>query len=99
MKLLLIQLEEYMLPCMWKKTFNIECMGCGIQRSVALLFKGQFIDAFFMYPAVYTIIGLFGFIIVNHFKKFKFGNKIIAILALSNVIIIISNFLIKLYLK
>jgi hypothetical protein len=92
-------LEDYMLPCLNKKLFGFECMGCGLQRSVALLFKGQFVDAFFMYPAVYSLIALFGFIIVNSFKNFKFGNKIIIILALLNVTVIITSYLLKLYLK
>tara|TARA_R100001369_G_scaffold11783_1_gene25599 strand:+ start:78 stop:365 length:288 start_codon:yes stop_codon:yes gene_type:complete len=92
-------LEDYMLPCLNKKFFGFECMGCGLQRSVALLIKGQFVDAFFMYPAIYTIIVLFGFIIINSFKNFKFGNKIIIILAMLNVAVIIGSFLLKLYLK
>ena len=92
-------LEDYMLPCINKKYLGFECMGCGLQRSVALLINGQFVDAFLMYPAVYTLIALFGFLIVNHFKTFKFGNKIIIILALLNVVTIICSYLLKLYLK
>ncbi|WP_339756123.1 DUF2752 domain-containing protein [uncultured Winogradskyella sp.] len=99
MQLLIKGLEDYMLPCLNKKLLGFECMGCGLQRSVALLLKGELLDAFFMYPAIYTIIALFGFLIINSFKNFKLGNKIIIILALANVIIIIGNFLIKLYLK
>lgn len=99
MNLLSIQLEDYMLPCLNKKFLGFECMGCGIQRSVALLIRGEFVDAFFMYPAIYTLIGMLGFIIVNTFKNYKYGTKIITILALVNVIIIVSNFLIKLYLN
>ncbi|WP_296316854.1 DUF2752 domain-containing protein [Winogradskyella sp. UBA3174] len=92
-------LEDYMLPCLNKKFLGFECMGCGIQRSVSLLTKGQLVDAFLMYPAIYTLIGMFGFIIINSFKHFKYGTKIITILAIVNVVIIISNFLLKLYLK
>ncbi len=99
MLLLTIGIEDYMLPCLNKKFFGFECMGCGLQRSAALLIKGEFVDAFFMYPAIYTIIVLFGFIIINSFKNFKFGNKIIIILAMLNVAVIIGSFLIKLYLK
>lgn len=99
MQLLLKGLEDYMLPCLNKKLLGFECMGCGLQRSVALLLKGQFIEAFFMYPGVYTLIALFGFLIVNHFKNFKFANKIIIILAILNVVTIIGNYLLKLYLK
>lgn len=88
-----------MLPCLNKKLFGFDCMGCGIQRSLALLLKGEFIEAFFMYPAIYSIIGLFGFLFINSFKKFKYANKIIIILAITNVLIIVGNFLIKLYLN
>ena len=92
-------IEDYMLPCLNKKFFGFECMGCGLQRSAALLIKGEFVDAFFMYPAIYTILVLFGFIIINSFRNFKFGNKIIIILAMLNVAVIIGSFLLKLYLK
>ena len=92
-------LEDYMLPCLNKKLLGFECMGCGLQRSVVLLINGQLLEAFFMYPAIYTIIVLFGFIIINHFKNYKYGNKIIIILAILNVVVIMGSFLLKLYLK
>lgn len=99
MHILNIKLEDYMLPCLNKKYLGFECMGCGLQRSAALLFRGHFIDAFFMYPGIYTLIGLFGFLIISHFKTIKYANKIIIILALLNVAVIVGSFLIKLYLK
>lgn len=92
-------IEDYMLPCLNKKLFGFDCLGCGLQRSIALIIKGEFIEAFIMYPAVYTIIALFGFLIVNHFKDFKYGNKIIIILAIINVVTIVGSYLLKLYLK
>ena len=90
-------IEEYMLPCLNKKLFGLECMGCGLQRSIVLLFKGEFIAAFYMYPALYTLIALFGFIIINTLKNFKYGSKIITILAVLNVVIITTSYVIKLY--
>ncbi|WP_298238212.1 DUF2752 domain-containing protein [uncultured Algibacter sp.] len=91
-------LEDYMLPCLNKKLFNVECMGCGLQRSVALIFQGEFTDAFYMYPAVYTLILFFGVIILNAIKKIKHANKIIIILALINTAVIITSFVIKTFL-
>ena len=99
MLLLAKGLEDYMLPCLNKKLFGFECMGCGLQRAAAFLLKGQFVDAFIMYPGIYTIIALFGFIIITSFKNFKIGNKIIIILALLNVFVIIGSYLLKLILK
>lgn len=91
-------LEEYMLPCLNKKIFGLDCMGCGMQRSVVLVAKGEFIEAFNMYPAIYTLLLLFGIIAFNTFKNFKYDSKIILILAVLNGIIIISSFIIKTFL-
>ncbi len=87
--------EEYMLPCLNKKLFGIECMGCGMQRSAYLIIKGEFIDAFYMYPAIYTLILLLFLIILSLFYKFKNQQKIINILAIASVSIIIISFIIK----
>lgn len=88
--------EDFMIPCLNKKLFGFECMGCGLQRSVALIFNGEFIAAFFMYPAIYPLIALFSCIIVNIFFKFKHATKIINVLAIITVIIIVVSYIIKL---
>lgn len=38
-------LEEYMIPCVNKAIFGVECLGCGMQRATALLFYGEFAAA------------------------------------------------------
>ena len=63
--------EQYMLPCLNKKLFGFECMGCGLQRGISLLFHGEFIAAFKMYPAIFTLIPLAIIIITSFFYKFK----------------------------
>lgn len=88
-------LDDYMLPCLNKKLFGVECMGCGLQRSMALIFKGEFIDAFYMYPAIYSLIILFICIGINIFFKFKHSNKIIGALAIITVTTIIISYIIK----
>lgn len=90
-----LHLEDYMLPCLSKTLFGLECLGCGFQRSFLLLLNGNFIDAFKMYPAVYTLIGLFLFILLNFKLKFKHSKKIISRLAYLNLSIMIINYLIK----
>jgi hypothetical protein len=87
--------DPYMLPCLNKKLFGFECMGCGLQRSVSLLLHGDFIAAFKMYPAIYTIIPLALVIIASLFIKFKYASKIINFLAITTVAIIIISFIIK----
>lgn len=90
--------EEYMLPCLNKKLFGVDCMGCGMQRATLLVVKGDFVEAFHMYPAIFTLILLFIVIAINTFKDFKHSSKIILILAVLNAVIIISNFIIKTFL-
>jgi len=84
-----------MLPCLNKKIFGIDCLGCGMQRATAFLFQGEFIAAYKMYPAIYTLILLLGFIIFNMFLKFKFDSIIRLTLIAINVIIILVSYIIK----
>ena len=88
-------MDEYMLPCLNKKYLGFECMGCGIQRSISLLFKGEFIEAFYMYPAIYPLIALLGFLLINQFTNLKFANKGVILLAIMTVATIIISYTIK----
>lgn len=91
--------EEYMLPCLNKKLLGFDCMGCGMQRSLALIFQGDLVAAFHMYPAIYTLLLLLGFIVVNYFRNFKNAYKIIVILASLNGVIILGNFIFKTFIN
>ena len=87
--------EDYMLPCLSKKLFGMECFGCGFQRSLVLLFQGEFVAAFKMYPAIYTLILFVAFLILNIFYKFKYEERIKLILVVLNVVIIVTSYIIK----
>ena len=87
--------EDYLLPCVYKKIFGVECLGCGIQRATALLFKGDFIEAFKLYPAIYTLFILVGFIIFNLFVRFNYDTKIKIGLIILNILIIVISYTIK----
>ena len=88
-------LEDYMLSCVNKEIFGVECLGCGIQRATALIFKGEFVAAFKMYPAIYSLFVLVAFVIFNLFVKFKSAFKIKVGLLILNAIIIIVSYVIK----
>jgi len=87
--------EDFMLPCLNKKFFGIECPGCGAQRSFSLLFQGEFVEAFQMYPAIFTIIPLLGFLLADSFFKIRYANRIIIALMILSVILILGNYIIK----
>ena len=90
-----MNLENYMLPCLNKKLFGLDCLGCGFQRSLVHVIKGDFVAAFNVYPAIYTLIIMAIFLILNLKFKFKSGKKIIIIFAIINVLIIITSYFIK----
>ena len=92
---MLIDLKDYMLPCFSKTFFGIECLGCGFQRSFLMLIHGDFLGSFKMYPAIFTLLALFLFILINFKAKFKQSKKIISSLAYLNLSIMIINYLIK----
>ncbi len=92
---LLFALEDYMLPCLNKKIFGVECPGCGLQRSVSLLFQGDFVAAFKMYPAIYPILFLLGFLLADTFFSFKHSNKITIFLMITSVLFILTNYIFK----
>ena len=91
-----LSLKDYMLPCLNKKLFGLECPGCGMQRSVDLLLHGEFLAAFKMYPAVYTLIPLFILLISSKVFQAKVDNRYIIFLSITSVALILINFIIKL---
>ena len=84
-----------MLPCMNKKLFGIDCPGCGAQRAAQLIFRGELLDAFTMFPAIYTTILLFLFIGVHLLDRTRDYQKIIIGIAILNAVIMIISYIYK----
>jgi len=87
--------EDYMLPCLTKKFFGIECFGCGFQRSISFLFQGEFIAAFKIYPGIYPLFALGIFLILNLFLKIKNAEKIKITLVVLSIAFIVINYVLK----
>lgn len=88
-------MEEYMIPCISKKFFGIDCLGCGTQRSLLLLCKGEFTDAFNMFPAIYTTLLFLLFIGLNFIDKARNYHKAIITTAIINAVIMVVSYGIK----
>ncbi|MFC6268847.1 DUF2752 domain-containing protein [Frigoriflavimonas asaccharolytica] len=86
-------LEEYMLPCLSKSLFGIECFGCGMQRSVVMVFQGRFLDAWKLFPAVYPFFFFAAFLAIDYFDKSKsYGKMIIISAVIMSFTMVISYF-------
>lgn len=92
-------MDDFMIPCMNKKLFGVECFGCGTQRSLLLLIQGDFAGAFFMFPAIYTTILFFGFVGLHFIDKSRNYNKLIVLLAIINALIMIVSYFCKHFLN
>lgn len=57
-----MDIESFMIPCISKTLFGLECLGCGFQRALLLLIQGNYRAAFEMYPAIYSSLILVFFI-------------------------------------
>ncbi len=88
-------MEDYMIPCMNKKIFGIECPGCGTQRALWLVMQGEFIAAFKMFPAIYTLILFFLFLFLHFVDKSRSYQKIIITLAVLNGAIMVVSYVYK----
>lgn len=87
--------EADMLPCMSKQLLGMECPGCGLQRSVALLFDGQLAESFLMYPGLFPMLFFFGFAALDRFVHFRQGPRTTSALGLLTAGAILVNFLLK----
>ena len=90
-----MDLEKYMIPCMNKKLFGFDCPGCGTQRAFVYIFKGEFVEAFHQFPAIYTTILLFGILTLHFIDKSRNYHRIIIGLAMVNAIIVIVSYIYK----
>jgi hypothetical protein len=90
-----LDIENYLLPCMNKSLFGVDCIGCGTQRALLLIGNGEFTKAFYQFPAIYTTILLFIFIGLHVINKKRDYQKIIIGLAIINAIIMIISYIYK----
>ncbi len=88
-------MEEYMFSCVNKSFFGVECYGCGAQRALFFLIKGEFAKAFHMYPAIYTLLALLIFVIASRFFHFRNDYQIKKSLILLNAAIVTGSYLLK----
>ena len=88
-------MEEYMIPCMNKSLFGVECPGCGTQRAINFILNGDFAAAFHIFPAIYTTLLLFSLLGLHFIDKSRNYQKIIIVMAIANGLIMIISYIYK----
>lgn len=85
------------IPCWFKQYLGIECPWCGSQRALRLLLNGEFVESVKMFPALIPLIILFTFLALHLIFRFRNGAKILVSLFVLCVVIIVVNYLLKLF--
>jgi hypothetical protein len=84
------------MACPFKQLTHMDCPGCGFQRSVVLLLKGDVPGSFFMYPALMPILLLFAFLILFVIFKPRYGANILKYMYIFCTGIILVSYIYKL---
>lgn len=92
-----MDLEKYMIPCLSKTLFGVECLGCGFQRASLLLLKGDFAGAFEMYPAIYAVLLFLGIIGLHFIDKRHNYQKLLKVTAIITGLFMIVGYIYKHY--
>lgn len=88
-------LESIMVPCYFKLVFGINCPGCGLQRSIIFLLKGELWASIKMYPPLLPIAFTLGLYFFN--KQYSYPNQefIFKVVAWALCVLVTINFLVK----
>lgn len=63
--------ETHLLACPSRKYLHLQCPGCGLQRSLIALLRGDISDSFIVYPATIPILLLLVFLVLH--LKFRYA--------------------------
>jgi len=85
-----------MLPCPVKQTMGMDCPGCGMQRAILELLKGNFVESFIAYPALMPIMAMLIFLVLHLKFDFKHGALILKIAFIINALVISLSYFLKL---
>jgi hypothetical protein len=88
-------LESHMQPCVYKKFIGIQCPGCGMQRALIELLKGNILESILIYPALIPILFMIIYLLLHLIFKFKKGANILKYTFIINSTIIVVNYLVN----
>jgi hypothetical protein len=74
----------------------MDCPGCGLQRSILMLLKGDFVASLHMYWATIPILLMFAFLVLHLKFRFNKGLTILMWMYGGNTFLIICNYIYKL---
>jgi len=92
---LLDQADSFFLTCPFKAITGFDCPGCGFQRSLLALLKGNWHESFHLYPATLPLLLTFIIAVPAHFFTKKDHPILIKTLYLITGTIVLVSYLLK----
>lgn len=87
--------EEHQLPCLFKSLFHFDCPGCGLQRSLLALLRGDVVESAKLYPAVFPVLLLFAYAAFYLVKRNRYGLRNIKFLFMTAAAVICIQYIYK----
>lgn len=88
-------LEQHLSQCFFKSHFNMECPGCGMQRSLIALLKGDVLESLHYHVALIPFIITISLLIVQLIIKHEKGGKWVMWSFIVTTIITVIQFIVK----
>ena len=88
-------LQEHMLSCPSRKYLHMDCPGCGMQRSILGLLKGNLSESLHFHPAGIFILLSIVLLLIHLKFKFTWGAKALISLQITVAIISITFYVYK----
>ena len=88
-------LEHHLLPCPTKYFFGVECPGCGMQRAIIELLRGNLVESIKLYPPLIPIMLMLVVLIINLKVNSAVWQKVLKYFFIANVAIILINYIFK----
>jgi hypothetical protein len=88
-------LESHQSTCSFREMTGIECPGCGLQRSILALLRGDLAGSILQFPALLPLAAMFLFLGIHLVFKLKHGALILKIFYIGNISLIVLNYVCK----
>jgi hypothetical protein len=88
-------LEGNMQSCYYKQVLGVECPGCGFQRSLIALLKGNLWESIQLFPGLIPMLFLFLFLGLHLIFRFRNGAVVLKYIFIGDLAIIIIHYIIQ----
>ena len=90
-------LEQHMLRCPSKKWMHLDCPGCGLQRSIMAMLKGDIAGSVNVYPPGILVVATTVMLMLHLVFKFQQGAVVLKFLYIVTTLVIVLNYIYKIF--